>query len=208
MTTQIARRRGARGLYKKPDAVQQSTGPKRRKLPEYLEKAEIDALMQAAHDPAARLLILVQWRAGLRISEALALEPRDLKIDSDRPQVFIRAGKGNKDRMVPMHGELRAALSTALAFGNVGAGPICGATRSTAWRWLKAAQKRAEAAGAITEGKHIGTHTLRHSFARHCLASGIPLNRLSLWLGHEDISTTLIYLQILPDPLGEIDRVP
>ena len=61
---------------------------------------------------------------------------------------------------------------------------------------------------AIPEGMKVGTHTLRHSAARHWLSSGIPINVVSRWLGHAGLQTTLIYLEILPDPLGEMGRVP
>ena len=66
----------------------------------------------------------------------------------------------------------------------------------------------AETLGALPVGKQIGTHTLRHSYARHLLANGIPINRLSRWLGHANLQTTFIYLEVLPDPLGDIHRVP
>ena len=52
--------------------------------------------------------------------------------------------------------------------------------------------KRAEELGAIAPGKRIGTHTLRHSYARHLLMNGIPINYLSSWLGHTSIQTMLI----------------
>ena len=59
----------------------------------------------------------------------------------------------------------------------------------------------------ISSGRSVGTHTLRHSAARHWLASGVPINHVSRWLGHASIQTTLIYLEILPDPSGYMDRV-
>ena len=49
---------------------------------------------------------------------------------------------------------------------------------------------------------------MRHSAARHWLSSGIPINVVSRWLGHASLQTTLVYLEILPDPLGEMGRVP
>ena len=55
-------------------------------------------------------------------------------------------------------------------------------------------------------GRKIGTHTLRHSYARHLLMNGIQINYLSRWLGHSSIQTTLIYLA--PDPSGSLDRTP
>ena len=77
MTTAITRRRGGRGQYPKAPETVQNSERKVTPLPEYLEKPEVDALMAAAPHPRARLLILLQWRAGLRVSEALAVEGRD-----------------------------------------------------------------------------------------------------------------------------------
>ena len=50
-------------------------------LGRYLEMVEVNALIAAAPNPKARLIMLEQWRAGLRVSEALALEARDLHLD-------------------------------------------------------------------------------------------------------------------------------
>ena len=49
---------------------------------------------------------------------------------------------------------------------------------------------------------------MRHSAARHWLSSRIPINVVGRWLGHANLQTTLVYLEILPDPLGEMGRVP
>ena len=57
-------------------------------------------------------------------------------------------------------------------------------------------------------GRKIGTHTLRYSYARHLLMNGIQINYLSRWLGHSSIQTTLIYLELVPDPSGSLDRMP
>ena len=57
-------------------------------------------------------------------------------------------------------------------------------------------------------GRRIGTHTLRHSYARHLLMNGVPINALSRWLGHANLSTTLVYLELVPDPAGSLARVP
>ena len=104
------------------------------------------------------------------------------------------SGKGGKSRLVPVHPELRRALKNALAYGDISQGRIFDAHPTTAWRWVKTAVKRAEELGAIPPGKRVSTHTLRHSYARHLLMNGIPINYLSRWLGHSSIQTTLIYL--------------
>jgi integrase len=131
----------------------------------------------------------------------------DLSLDGERPTLRVRHGKGNKSRLVPVHPELGAALRTAVAYGGR-KGRLVEATRSTAWRWVKHALDRAVQLGQIPPGRRVGTHTLRHSAARHWLSSGVPINVVSRWLGHASLQTTLIYLAILPDPLGDMGRVP
>ena len=200
-TTAISRQRRPRGRYPK---TQDGAVPKREKrIPEYLEADEINAIIRAAPSPKAKLLMLQQWRAGLRVSEALDLEVRDLSLDAASPTLRVRSGKGGKTRLVPVHPELHAALSSALAYGDISQGRIIEAHVTTAWRWVKTAVKRAEELGAISPGKRVSTHTLRHSYARHLLMNGIPINYLSRWLGHSSIQTTLIYLELVPGPDGE-----
>ena len=103
---------------------------------------------------------------------------------------------------------LHGALNNALAYGDISQGRIIEAHPTTAWRWVKTAVKRTEELGTIAPGKHISTHTLRHSYARHLLMNGIPFNYLSRWLGHSSIQTTLIYLELVPDPSGSLAMVP
>ena len=80
-TTAISRQRRPRGRYPK---TQDGAAPKREKrIPEYLEADEVNAIIRAAPSPKAKLLMLEQWRAGLRVSEALDLEVRDLSLDTD-----------------------------------------------------------------------------------------------------------------------------
>ena len=163
-TTAVERYRRPRGQHPKPRRDLREKPP--RKLPEYLEAHEVDALIRAAPYPRARLLFLIEWRAGLRNSEALAVEPRDLSLDTDRPTIRVRRGKGSRARIVPVHAELHTALTSALQFGNIGQGDtLVSASRSTADRWIKEAAARAEELGAIPPGRHISNHTLRHSYA-------------------------------------------
>ena len=60
--------------------------------------------------PKAKLLMLQQWRAGLRVSEALDIEVRDLSLDTASPTLRVRSGKGGKTRLVPVHPELHGAF--------------------------------------------------------------------------------------------------
>ena len=133
---------------------------------------------------------------------------RDLSLDTPSPTIRVRSGKGGNSRLVPVHPELHGALGSALAYGDISQGRIVEAHPATAWRWVQAAVKRAEELSAIAPGKRVGTHTLRHSYARHLLMNGIPINYLSRWLGHSSIQTTLIYLELVPDPTGSLAIVP
>ena len=201
------RNRRPRGQY--PKKAEQSTELVENKLPEYIEAHEVNALIRAAPNPRARLLMMIEWRAGLRVSEALALEVGDLSLDVELPTLRVRQGKGRKARIVPVHPELHSALSSALQFGNIAeSDKIVKASRSTADRWIKEATAGAQKAGAIASGRRISNHTLRHSYARHLLMNGIPINYLSRWLGHSSIQTTLIYLELVPDPTGSLAAVP
>ncbi len=142
-----------------------------------------------------------------KISET-GLAPSFVSEPSSRSMLRARSGKGGKSRLVPVHPELHGALGSALAYGDISQGRIVEAHPATAWRWVQQAVKRTEELGGIVPGKRVGTHTLRHSYARHLLMNGIPINYLSRWLGHSSIQTTLIYLELVPDPTGSLAMVP
>ena len=110
--------------------------------------------------------------------------------------------------MVPVHPELQTALTAVTNFGAVGEGRLIEVSRSAVWRWVQQAVLRAIEGGQIPEGRSVGTHTLRHSFARHMLLNGIPLNYLRRWLGCGRIQTTFVYLELAPDPWGSLASVP
>ena len=70
------------------------------------------------------------------------------------------------------------------------------------------ALKPTEELGAIAREKRVSTHTLRRSYARHLLMNDIPINYLSRWLGYSSIQTTIIQLELVPDPMGSLTMVP
>ena len=82
--------------------------------------------------PKAKLLMLEQWRACLRVSEALDLEVQDLSLDTATPTLRVRSGKSGKSRLVPVHPELHGALGSALAYGDISQGRIIEAHPATA----------------------------------------------------------------------------
>jgi len=177
-------------------------------LPEFLTKDEIDTLIRLASPPEAALLMLAGFRAGLRVSETLDLEVGDINLEDEYPTLRVRLGKGRKARIVPLHAELQNALTNFIRYRPGRASKLFTITRFTALRWVKDALERAEQLEAIPRGRKVGTHTFRHSAARHWLVSGVPINVVQRWLGHSSLSSTLVYLQLVGDVQGFMERVP
>ena len=97
------RSKRARGVNPKSPAVQQSPGLKRSTLPQFLDPHEVQAILAAAQPPQAKLLILLEWRAGLRVSEALQVTTADRRLDDDNPTIRVCRGKRARARVVPVH---------------------------------------------------------------------------------------------------------
>ena len=209
------RRWCGKGLHKKTadslpfPGVKGKTNSPGKKLREYLEPPEVEALIKAAPNPTARLCMMLQWHAGLRVGEAIRVKGSAVHLEADPPELKVRQGKGRKDRIVPLHPKLAGSLENAIAMWKGAAGdPLIGTTRQRAWQWYKVALKACYAAGTIPEGKPCGTHTLRHSAARYWLLNDVPINVVSKWLGHSNLQTTMVYLELVADPGGFMERVP
>ena len=90
------RNRRPRGQY--PNKADQFAELVEKKLPEHPEAHGVNALLRAAPNPRARPLMVIEWRAGLRVSEALALKVQDLSLDVALPTIMVGQGKcGRKD---------------------------------------------------------------------------------------------------------------
>jgi len=197
--------------------LQNSKETVRAKLPHYLEPKEIEILIDYAanHSRMAANFMLTMWRAGLRVSEAVNLEARDLRFKTDRPQLHIRNAKGHKERYVPAHPELLRTLTEHCQYIRAkGKNPLFiversgqQASRQTGYEWVTRALARAVRDRALPIGTVVSPHTFRHSAARHWLAQGVQINTVQLWLGHSNLDTTLIYLSLIPDAGGVMENV-
>jgi len=163
---------------------------------------EIVAVMRCAgdtpHGPRTRTLVVLLWRAGLRISEALALAESDL--DAARGSVLVRQGKGGKRREVGMDRwawqhlhpwlEIRVGLPIG-ALVCVLTGPTCGRP------WSAAAARAALRRLAVRAGvrRRFAPHQLRHAHAVEMAREGVPLNVIQRQLGHANLGITSVYLQ-------------
>ena len=169
----------------------------------------LDAL--AAHNRhQARTAALIMWRTGLRVSEVLELEWRDLDYAGDGPTVLVRRSKTRKARTVRMHPEL-VSLFTNWPANRSPRDKVVALAMRTMLRHIADgigwADLDEESPG--TGKRRAGAHSLRHSAARHWLLAGrVPLNVVSQWLGHANVQVTLrTYLPIVGSDHG-MDAVP
>lgn len=175
-----------------------------RKILSYLHDDEIDALL-AAPDPDTwhgrrdRALLTLAVQTGLRVTELTRLVRSDLHLATG---AHVRChGKGRKDRATPLTGHTVTALTQWLrehdcrpddpVFPTRRGRPL--STDAVAWLLTKHATTATETCPNIA-AKHLTPHTLRHSAAMRLLHAGVDTSVIALWLGHESIETTQIYL--------------
>jgi integrase len=163
---------------------------------------EIVAVMRTAgdglHGRRLRGLIVVLWRAGLRIDEALAL--REVDLDRRRGSILVRRGKGGRRREVGMDDwgwqELEPWLSARIALP---IGPlfcvINGRTRGRPWTTSGARAELRRAAARAGVRRRFAPHQLRHAHAVEMAREGVPLIVIQRQLGHSNLGITSVYLQ-------------
>src|SRR5580698_4653019 len=183
-----------------------------KKLPVILSKAEVKALLEAPRNLKHRAMLATMYGAGLRVSEVTKLKVSDL--DRERRVIWVRGGKGHKDRQVMLAEPLREVLAAYWRWkrpaewlfpGKKADCPI--ATNSVFRVCADAAQK-----AGITKPVH--PHSLRHAFATHLLDEGVNLLVIQTLLGHLHLKTTACYLHLsdstvrsTKSPLESLDSI-
>jgi integrase/recombinase XerC len=168
-------------------------------LPRFLDKKETEALFEEGlfsddvHGKRDRVMIELLYATGIRRGELLALREEHLEFSRDRIKVL---GKGNKERVLPLLGSLKASLQDYLE-----------AKRAAGWtdphliltdKGKKAYpnlvnRKLDRYLGRVSTLEQRSPHVLRHSFATHLLDMGADLRAIKELLGHADLSATQIY---------------
>jgi integrase/recombinase XerD len=169
-----------------------------RRLPIVLSQEEVGQLIDSASNLFHRTMLMTLYSTGIRRAELCRLQVQD--IDSQRHLIHIRAGKGGRDRDVPLTPKL---LETLREY----------------WRWMKpktylfpgtvdnwradvpisdkmpwhACREAAQRAGIK---KRVTPHILRHSWATHLLEAGADLRTIQVLLGHAKLEHTIVYLHL------------
>ena len=176
--------------------VEHMAFPKREKrLPVVLSLEEVSRLFSKVRSLKQLTILQTMYGAGLRLMEALNLQPGD--IDSQRMVIRIRQGKGHKDRYVTLSPSLLATLREYYkGYRPKGTWlfPNRNGDRATHPTTVQRACRQAARAAGLS--KRVTTHTLRHSFATSLLEAGTDLRTIQILMGHRNMHTTSLYLHV------------
>ena len=192
------------GIVAKDPTESLSSSRVGRSLPETLTVDEVERLILApsGDTPEAarnRAMLELLYATGIRVSELVALDLRDMDLEEG----FVRCfGKGSKERMIPIHQQAAEAVRAYLARGR----PELAKRRLDEAVFLNRRGERLTRQGfwlilqqlSSQAGiqRKISPHTLRHSFATHLLRGGAPLRHVQELLGHASITTTQVYTHL------------
>ena len=176
-----------------------------KKLVGFLSRAEVKALIAAPDRRTCsgrrdHALLLTLYNTGARISEIIGLRRRQLSLDAGHASIQL-LGKGRKERVIPLWDETARVLRgwlreiddtpDAVVFPSARNQPL---SRDGADYVLRRAVVTATVSCSSLANKSVSPHVLRHSTAMHLLQSGVDLAVIALWLGHESLQTTNVYI--------------
>lgn len=181
---------------------------KPRTLPVVLSPGEVRAVLSAVRHPARRMALCTIYALGLRLGEGLRLQSSD--VDSARLTVWVRDGKGARDRGVPLPRPLLSRLRTywkaerpqsPSSYLFVPPEGVMHLHQTTLQKTFTAARQDAGLQ------KHASIHTLRHSYATHLLESGVSLRTIQQVLGHKAMRTTELYMHVTQPGAEQLQAV-
>jgi len=181
-------------------------------LPNFIDEKVIDALMESPDDNTAmgmrdRAILELFYSTGIRLSELIALNIGS--VDAVRQLIKVH-GKGDKERLIPFGNRAKFWLENylknrALSFSS---------TPQKIPLFVNAKEKRVPTSTVqrrirnyikfVAEGKRLGPHILRHSFATHMMDKGADIRAVKDLLGHSSLSSTQVYTHIQPEKMKKI----
>jgi site-specific recombinase XerD len=180
--------------------------PRGKKLPVVLTREEVRNVLKRIRLLRHRACLTLIYSCGLRLHEATNISPAD--IDSKRMMVHIKAGKGRRDRLIPLPQStrliLRAHYKTHRNKSYIFPAPGRGGSHSfeaISSRPLPDSSVQTVLKQALRESgiiKNVSVHNLRHSYATHLLEAGIDIRIIQKYLGHKSIASTMVYTHLTP----------
>lgn len=166
------------------------------RFPDILTRDEITALFNACDNLRDKCILMTMYGAGLRVSEVSCLKVCD--VDSKKMQIFIRNGKGGKDRFALLSQANLAILREYYKKYRPKEWLFYSRNKTGTHIHPKSTQNifiKYKNIVGIT--KNVTSHSLRHSFATHLLEDGVSIYPIKQLLGHADIRSTCFYLHIV-----------
>ncbi len=188
----------------RPAEVQNIPWPRvAQKLPAVIDREHVQTLISSLEPLKYRMVVMTAYGTGLRISEILALEIRD--VDGKAGLIHVRHGKGNRPRLVPLPKRLLEALREYWRIEKP-RGPLLFPGQAPDKQLCPDTVRRSVHYAAAELGIHrrVTMHAFRHSFATHLLESGEDLRTIQVLLGHRSIRNTTRYLQVSTQHLASV----
>ena len=156
----------------------------KKKLPVAINVDEFKKLIKNTKRIEYKISFLLGFGAGLRVSEVVNLEKRDINLKEKN--ILVRQGKGGKDRIVPLPKGFKESHLKQI--------PTKFGIRSQQKAFKVACKK----AGLLKIKPELHFHSLRHGFGTRLAGQGVPIHHIRTLMGHSNISTTNIYLEANP----------
>lgn len=193
--------------------------------PKWLDKKQRAALLRAVDKevenatrryPRLKLLFLrdaaivkLILYSGLRVSEVTQLKVNDIILDERKGSAVVREGKGTKRREIPLNFKLRKSLMDYLRIRPESESDFLFLGQQGEGIKNKTVQRAVARFDEVEDLKKITPHTLRHTFAKSLLDSGVSLEKVATLLGHANLNTTRIYItpgqQDLENAVNELE---
>jgi len=174
---------------------------KEHKLPEVLNTEEMKRLFSAVENRKHRTILMLGYSAGLRLGEIVRLKIND--IDRERMQIRVVQSKGKKDRYTKLSDKFLPMLDVYIEEYRPKEYLFEGASGDEySTRSIQNMIRDVVAKAGIK--KHVTMHTLRHTFATHCLENGVDLRYIQSMMGHESSKTTEIYTHVTTKGFDQI----
>lgn len=164
------------------------------RIPDALSKEEVRSIINAITNIKHKMIVETIYGCGLRVSEAAKLKKDDVRFGES--VLFVRQGKGKKDRFVSLPATLSERLKAHILLRNDGNPYVFDSARG-GHITIATIQKVVESA-AVKAGitRHVHPHMFRHSYATHLLENGTDITIIQRLLGHADVKTTQIYAHV------------
>ncbi|MCL2293916.1 MAG: site-specific integrase [Spirochaetes bacterium] len=171
-------------------------------LPSVLAKTEISKIFSTEKNIKHRLLLMLAYSSGLRVSEVVALKKEH--IDTARGVIYIKLAKGRRDRCTLLSEKVVRLLAKYCTMFDIKTWLFPGQP-ATSHLSIRSAQHIFDKAARHAEiSKKVSIHSLRHTFATHLLESGTDIRYIQTLLGHSSLRTTERYTHIAKRELLKI----